>query len=113
MNSLQKEINQLHARVCQALASPTRILILYTLYESSSNVSDLAEKLDISQPNISRHLNVLKDRRMVSRTRQGQSVIYEIKDKRVIEALDLLRQVLADGLDGQKELTDSINQIVD
>jgi ArsR family transcriptional regulator len=113
MNSLRTEINQLHAQVCQALASPTRILILYALYESPSNVSALADKLEISQPNISRHLNVLKERRMVTRTRQGKSVIYEIKDKRVIEALDLLRLVLADGLDGQKELADSVNQIID
>jgi len=105
---LKKEINQLHAHVCSGLADPNRILILYTLAEAPSNVSDLAESLETPQPTVSRHLKVLKDRGMVSSERQGQSVIYRVADNRIIKALDILREVLRDTLESQVSLALSV-----
>ena len=95
---LEPEIRQLHAQICQALADPTRIMLLYTLAEENKNVGELAEDLKLSQPNISRHLKVLRERGMVNATRDGANVVYSLADKRVIEALDLMRQVLGDHL---------------
>ena len=96
--TLKDEITELHAQVCSALADPNRILILYTLAESPLHVSALAQELEIPQPTVSRHLKILKDRGMVTSLRDGQIVIYTIRDKRVIEALDLMRGLLADRL---------------
>ena len=101
---LRDEINRMHARVCSGLADPNRILILYTLAEKPANVSDLAESLALPQPTVSRHLKVLRERRMVFATRDGQAVIYTVADMRVIEALNLLRMVMADSLESQVEL---------
>jgi len=103
---LVREITQLHAQVCSGLADPNRILILYTLDESSSNVSNLAKTLDMSQPSVSHHLKVLKDSGMVSCERKGQSVIYQVADKRIIMALDILRAVLKDSLKNQMMLVE-------
>jgi DNA-binding transcriptional ArsR family regulator len=58
---LRHEVNLLHANLCQALADPTRILILYALAESPRRVSGLAELLDAPQSTVSRHLKVLGD----------------------------------------------------
>jgi ArsR family transcriptional regulator len=110
---LKKEINQLHAQVCSGLADPNRILILYTLHDSPSNVSDLAKALEIPQPTISRHLKVLKDRGMVKAQRQGQSVIYSVADNRVIQALDLLRSILRDSLESQVSLARSVSEKIE
>ena len=101
---LRDEINRLHAQVCSGLADPNRILILYKLSEQALNVTDLAASLEIPQPTISRHLKVLRDRGMVSSQREGQSVFYSLADKRIIDALDLLRAMLADSLESQVEL---------
>lgn len=98
---LVREINQLHAQVCSGLADQNRILILYSLDEAPKNVSDLAKSLNASQPSISRHLKVLKERGMVFSERHGQSVIYRVADKRIIMALDILRTVLKDTLESQ------------
>lgn len=102
--SLRREIYQLHAEICQALSDPNRILILYELRDGPRNVGDLAESLHLSQPTVSRHLKVLRDRRMVLTERNGTSVYYTIADKRVIEALDLLRGVLAGALEQRTAL---------
>lgn len=108
--TLRDEINQLHASVCSGLADPTRILILYKLDEAPSNVTELATSLDIPQPTISRHLKVLKDRGMVASERDGQSVVYSLADERVIQALDLLRAVLAESLGSQIDLARSVSE---
>jgi DNA-binding transcriptional ArsR family regulator len=92
------EIRDLHAQICQALADPTRIMILYILSEEPHNVGDLAGMLDVSQPMVSRHLKVLRERGMVNTEREGTNVIYSLVDRRVIQALDLMREVLADQL---------------
>ncbi len=92
------EIRELHAQICQALADPTRIMILYVLSEGPRNVSDMVSALELSQPLISRHLKVLRERGMVNAERNGTNVVYSLADPRVIQALDLMRAVLADQL---------------
>jgi len=95
---LADEINHLHANLCAAISDPTRILILYVLGERPCNVNTLVDDLQIPQPTISRHLKLLRDRGLVLSRREGQYVLYSLADARVIEALDLLRAMLADRL---------------
>lgn len=106
--TLTQEITQLHADICSGLADPRRILILYALHENPSNVSDLAKAIGISQPATSRHLNTLRERGMVTAQREGQSMIYTLTDERVIQALDLLRAVLAEKLKSQAALAETV-----
>jgi DNA-binding transcriptional ArsR family regulator len=96
--TLQQEISQLEADFCSALSDPNRLLILYSLNESPHNVTELTSELDLNQPTVSRHLKVLRERGLVHTTRQGTSITYHISDKRLIQALDLLRTVMRDRL---------------
>jgi DNA-binding transcriptional ArsR family regulator len=105
--TLTQEITILHAEICSALADPRRILILYALNEEPRNVSELASELGISQPSASRHLTLLRERGMVTAQREGQSVIYTLTDGRIIQALDLLRSVLASKLKNQAALVET------
>ncbi len=109
-SNLRAEITQLHAQVCSGLSDATRILILYKIAEEPINVSDLADALEIPQPNVSRHLKVLRDRRMVISQREGHSVIYSLADDRIIQALDLLRAVLAHSVESQAALIRSASE---
>jgi ArsR family transcriptional regulator len=102
------EIRELHAQICQALADPTRIMLLYTLVDSPKNVGELALELGISQPNTSRHLKVLRERGMAIATRAGPNVVYSLSDKRVIRALDLMREVLGDQLAQRAQLVEAL-----
>ena len=106
-HALEQEINQLHAEICAGLADPKRILILYALHEKPRSVNDLVELLDLSQPMVSRHLKVLRERGMVITNRMGATVEYSLSDERLIQALDLLRSVLASKLKIQAALADT------
>lgn len=110
-NDLRTEIHQLHAHLCGGLADPNRILILYTLSNAPSNVSDLATETGMPQPSVSRHLRVLRESGLVVGERDGHSVVYKLTDERVIEALDILRNVLAASLRKQAALGASAIEI--
>jgi len=108
--TLKQEISQLEADFCFALSDPTRILMLYSLSESPLNVTELTNELGVSQPTTSRHLKVLRDRGLVNSTRQGTTITYHLSDKRLVQALDLLRSVMRDGLNQRISLMNEITQ---
>lgn len=108
--ALTQEITALHAGICSALADPRRILLLYALNDKPRNVSELADELGISQPTASRHLNLLRERGLVTAKRDGQSVVNTLADERIIDALDLLRGVLASNLQSQAALVESVTE---
>jgi DNA-binding transcriptional ArsR family regulator len=54
-----------------ALADPTRRAILTRLTESDATVAELAAPFEVSQPAISRHLKVLENAGLISRTRRA------------------------------------------
>jgi ArsR family transcriptional regulator len=83
-------------------------ILLYALAEKPQGVTELAEALEMQQPTLSRHLKVLRERGMVIAKRQGANVIYSMGDKRIIKALDLLREVLADNLSKRSALAEAV-----
>jgi ArsR family transcriptional regulator len=108
-SSLETEVLQLHAEICAGLADPSRIMILYALSEGPRNVTEICNTLEVPQPSVSRHLKILRERRMVTSERQGTVIQYSLADTRLVEALDLLRAVLREGLAKRAELVDVIS----
>ncbi len=96
MTSVQKELYQLHASVCKGLADPKRLLILNALRDGERSVSEICDETGIAQANVSQHLAVLRDRGLVMSRRHGQFVFYSVASPKIIEALDLLREVMTE-----------------
>ncbi len=80
------------ANLLKVLANQNRLLILCALLEKSMNVSEISNLINnISQPSISQHLAVLKSQDVVDSEKVGQNVVYFIKDQRIIELMDTLK----------------------
>lgn len=109
-DNLREEVVRLHAQVCSGLADPNRILIIYSLSEGPRNVNDIANKMELPQPTVSRHLKILRERGIVRAERDGQTINYRLSDQRIVQALDLLRATLADQLNDQALLARQANQ---
>lgn len=107
---LTQEVSQLHADICSALADPKRILLIYALADRPRSVNDLAEELGISQPATSRNLKVLRERGLVYTVRQGTTLEYHLTDMRLVDALNMLRQVLRDRLTYRANLMESAEE---
>lgn len=55
-----------------ALANPTRRAILGRLADGEASVNELAEPFDLSLPAISKHIKVLEEAGLITRTRRAQ-----------------------------------------
>ena len=87
----------------------TRLILLYALADGPRNVSELTQELGQPQPTISRHLKNLRDRGLVIATRQGMMVQYSLADKRVIDALDILRSIMRDSIQKRASLVEVVS----
>jgi len=79
------------AEYLKALAHPTRIRILELLDQEGRCVSNIGEKLDLKQSNISQHLGILRSRGILSLRREGGHSIYCVKDMRALKILNLIK----------------------
>jgi DNA-binding transcriptional ArsR family regulator len=82
-------------RTCQALAHPVRLRLVRTLARSSHTTSELADAWDLTPPEVSRHLAVLRRAGLLTAERRGRYVYYAV-DLPALTALgtDLLAVVL-------------------
>jgi ArsR family transcriptional regulator len=106
--SVKTEANLLHENVCQALADPKRIVILYLLADGPRNVTEIAEELDAPQSTVSRHLKILRERSLVTTERDGSQIVYSLADRRIIDALDLMRAMVMSSLRESGRLAESM-----
>jgi DNA-binding transcriptional ArsR family regulator len=90
------EITQRQAELCSGLGDFHRLLMLYAIAERPHPVGELASRLNLPQPTVSRHLKILRDCGIVNADRQGKMVYYTLVDPRIMQSLDLLRAVLTD-----------------
>ncbi|MGQ9768277.1 MAG: ArsR/SmtB family transcription factor [Anaerolineae bacterium] len=95
---LEPEVALLHSHVCEGLGDPKRVLILYLLAERPLTVAEITTALGIPQPTTSHRLKILRDRGLITLKKEGTSNYYSLADRRIIQALDLMRQMLADML---------------
>jgi rhodanese-related sulfurtransferase/predicted transcriptional regulator len=104
------------ARIGTALASDKRLELLDLLAQGPRYVDALAEQMEMSVANISQHLQVLRNARLVESEREGNRVLYRLTDESVLqlwlnlrsvaehhlaEIPQLVRQFAIEGLDGE------------
>ena len=86
----------LHAEMCKTISNPRRQAILDTIRNGEMTVSELIEKTGISQANLSQHLAILRSKGVVKTRRDGNNVHYSLSNLKIIEAYDLISEVLED-----------------
>ena len=101
---IDRRLYELHASICQTLANPKRLEIIDRLRAGELSVTDLAEATDINQANLSQHLAVMRQKGIVVTRREGWNIYYRLSNPKIIQACDLMRQVLLEHLEAGLEL---------
>lgn len=99
------KISEMHAEICRTLGSGARIEILNALRDEEKTVSEITKDLGLRQANVSQHLAVLRQRRVVTTRKEGTSIYYAVSNPKIIQACELMRQVLLEQLRESEELT--------
>ena len=107
MDSVRQELDRLHASICKGLADPKRLLIIDALRDGPLSVTELCETLDLPQSNVSQHLAILRDKGLVTSRRDGQFVYYSLTSNKLVEAMDLLRELMAEQISASTGLGSS------
>lgn len=76
------------ATTLQALATPSRLMILGRLREGSATVGELAAAVQMEQSAVSHQLRLLRNLGLVDGVRQGRSIVYSLYDNHVAQLLD-------------------------
>ncbi|MEO8610846.1 MAG: metalloregulator ArsR/SmtB family transcription factor [Chloroflexota bacterium] len=97
------EISHRQADICAALADYHRMLLLYAVADNPQSVSELVRRVGLSQPAVSRHLRIMRESGVVVAERRGKSIFYIVTDRRIIQAMDLLRSSLSEHMQQQGE----------
>lgn len=87
---MSDKMMELVARRFRTLGEPFRLRLLQQLERGEKTVGELAEALDGNQPNVSKHLGILHDAGLVSRRRDGNSIVYMISDPMVFRLCELV-----------------------
>ena len=75
-----------------ALAESSRRRILDLLRDGEHSVSDLVERLPLSQPGVSKHLKVLREAGLVDVRRDGKRRWYGVRAEPLMEMAEWLRR---------------------
>lgn len=87
---------RLYTKIIKALANQKRIEILRVLSNRCVTVSELIHMTNMSQANISQHMQVLRHVGIVVTKREGKEITYCISHRNFVYILDLVHEVLAD-----------------
>ncbi len=104
MDKQAETIYVLQAEILKCLAQPRRLMILDYLHSGEKSVGELAELLDIPQPNVSQHLAALRAQDIVATRREGNVIFYSLVDPRIVRAFDICHEFLADRMKNNEAL---------
>ena len=73
--------------ILKILAHPTRLKILKYLSKEPNCVCNLLKKINVSQPNLSQHLAILRNTGFIKDKKQGNMVIYHLIESPIIKTI--------------------------
>jgi ArsR family transcriptional regulator len=105
---VEKAVYELHADICRILSHAKRLEILNSLRDKEMSVAELKKLTGLAKANLSQHLAVLRQRKIVTTRRRGVNIYYRIANLKVIEACDLMREVLYEQLTEDGKLAERV-----
>jgi ArsR family transcriptional regulator len=94
--AVQSQVFELHAEVCKTLSHPKRLEILSILRSEELMAGDIVRRMNAPKANVSQHLALMRNAGILEARREGVNIYYRISSPKVIQACDLMREVLID-----------------
>ena len=101
-----KDILKLQAELCKIFANDKRLEIINLLREKEMSTGELMQMTGLSKVSMSQHMNVLKSKGVIAVRREGVQLYYTIDNPKIIQASDLMKDVLFEQLrERQREVS--------
>jgi len=106
-----EQMYELYADVCKIFSHAKRLEIINALKEKELSAGELIAKIGLTKANLSQHMSVLKAKGVVSTRREGVNIYYRIANPKIIQACNLMREVLMEQLQEKGQLAASLKQV--
>jgi DNA-binding transcriptional ArsR family regulator len=106
-----EKIFELHADVCKVFSNAKRLEVLNILRDKEMTASDLIDRIGLSKANLSQHMSILKSKGVVLTRREGVNIYYRISNPKIIQACDLMREVLLEQLQEKGRMVATLRRI--
>jgi len=107
---LNLDIQQFKADFFKALAHPLRIKILEILAQGDKSVNEILELLELEGSAVSQQLSILRSKNIVIGTKEGNRVIYTLRDPAIIELLSVAKKIFNNHLIDTITILDKVNE---
>ncbi|MBI9032900.1 MAG: helix-turn-helix transcriptional regulator [Bacteroidales bacterium] len=95
MKKLELDVIKLEAAASKlrAIAHPMRIAIIDLLHvNQKQSVTEIYQKLNIEQASASHHLNILKNKGVLTSKRDGKKIFYSLKSSTLTEIIECINR---------------------
>jgi ArsR family transcriptional regulator len=86
------DLRRFKAEIFKVLAHPTRIHVIETLRQGELSVGAILEHVNVEPANLSQHLSILRHNHLVVTRKEGNQVLYSLRDPLLIKVLDAMRK---------------------
>ncbi|MBZ9537298.1 helix-turn-helix transcriptional regulator [Cytobacillus oceanisediminis] len=105
------DIQQFKADFFKALAHPLRIKILEILAQGDKSVNEILELLELEGSAVSQQLSILRSKNIVIGNKEGNRVIYSLRDPAIIELLSVAKKIFNNHLIDTITILDKVNEM--
>ena len=103
------ELQQFKAEFFKALSHPLRIRILEVLAEGDKSVNEIQSAIGSEGSSVSQQLMILRSKNIVVGTKNGNRVIYTLRDPLIIELLQVAKLIFNNHLVDAISMLDKFN----
>ena len=107
---MKEKLYELHASMCRVFSSAKRLEILNLLRNGELSVGKLAKLSKLPQANLSQHLGIMREKGIVKTRREGTTIYYSLANPKIINAFDIIREILLERLSENEKLIKGIRK---
>ena len=91
---MDDQVYAYHAEMCQVFSHAKRLEMIDMLRGGEMSVGDLSRRMGMALANLSQHLAMMRERRILLSRKEGSLVYYRIANPKLLQAFDMLREIL-------------------
>lgn len=90
--AMKEENIEKASKALKAMGHPLRLKILCVLGDSELPVMDIVSQVGTTQSNISQHIDILREKEIITSRREGSKIICKVRDPQILNLLDAMQQ---------------------
>ncbi|AZR81583.1 ArsR family transcriptional regulator [Thiomicrospira sp. XS5] len=90
--AIKEENIEKASKALKAMGHPLRLKILCVLGDSELPVMDIVSKVGTTQSNISQHIDILREKEIITSRRDGSKILCKVRDPQILNLLEAMQQ---------------------